>query len=156
MQATMRPLAPNVTPSLNAASWWHLAPADALLTAVLPQQQPFRWDPVQRVVLELRPHEEGDDYVLIQLMAKKGGRRGETDFVEIEASKNKRVRDALVQGERISAWGQTDYMEALAALAIELDVPLETCARRYGTVTLPENINGWRFHPALGFTKAKT
>ena len=155
MQATMLPLAPNVIPSLNAASWWHLAPADALLTAVLPQQQPFRFDPIQRVDLELRPNAEGDDYVLIQLMAKKGGRRGETVFFEIEASQNKRVPDAKVQGERISAWGQTDYMEALAALATELDVPLVACALRFGTVSLPKNDNGWRFHPSLGFTKAK-
>ena len=156
MQATMGPLAPNVIPSLNAASWWHLAPADALLTAVLPQQQPFRFDPVQRVDLELRPNAEGEDYALIQLMAKKGGRRGETVFVEIEASQNQRVPDAKVQGDHISAWGQTDYMEALAALAIELDVPLDACARRFGTLSLPKNDNGWRFHPALGFTKAKS
>ena len=156
MQATMRPLVPNAIPSLNAASWWHLASADALLTAVLPQQQPFRFDPIQRVDLELRPNPEGDDYVLIQLMAKKGGRRGETVFVEIEASQNKRVPDALLQGERISAWGQTDYMDALAALTTELDMPLDACARRFGTVSLPKNANGRRFHPARGFTKAKT
>ncbi len=156
MQATMRPLLPNALPSLNAASWWHLAPADGLLTAVLPQQQPFRFDPIQRVDLELRPHEDGDDYVLIQLMAKKGGRRGETVFVEIEASQNKRVPDAKVQGERISAWGQTDYMDALTTLAAELELPLDACARRFGTVSLPKNANGWRFHSALGFTKAKT
>jgi CRISPR-associated endonuclease/helicase Cas3 len=151
----MLPLAPAVTPSLNAASWWHLAPADALFTAVLPQQQPFRFDPVQRVDLELRPNTEEDDYTLIQLMAKKGTRRGETVFVEIEASQNKRVPDAMVQGERISAWGQTDYMESLTTLAAELDIPLDACARRFGTVSLPKNVNGWRFHPALGFTKAK-
>ncbi|MBP6618033.1 MAG: type I-F CRISPR-associated helicase Cas3, partial [Burkholderiaceae bacterium] len=38
---------------LNAASWWHLPVADALLTAVLPQQQPFRHDttPTEDVVL---------------------------------------------------------------------------------------------------------
>jgi CRISPR-associated endonuclease/helicase Cas3 len=154
-QATMLPLAPDITPSLNAASWWHLAPTDALLTAVLPQQQPFRFDPVQRVDLELRPNMDEDDYTLIQLMTKKGTRKGETVFVEIEASQNKRVPDVMVQGERISAWGQTDYMESLITLAAELDIPLDACARRFGTVSLPKNANGWRFHPALGFTKAK-
>jgi CRISPR-associated endonuclease/helicase Cas3 len=154
-QATMLPLAPDITPSLNAASWWHLAPTDALLTAVLPQQQPFRFDPVQRVDLELRPNMDEDDYTLIQLMTNKGTRKGETVFVEIEASQNKRVPDVMVQGERISAWGQTDYMESLITLAAELDIPLDACARRFGTVSLPKNANGWRFHPALGFTKAK-
>lgn len=155
MHATMLPLASDATPSLNAASWWHLAPADALFTAVLPQQQPFRFDPVQRVELELRPNKEEDDYTLIQLMAKKGARTGETVFIKIEASQNKRVPDLMVQGERISPWGQTDYMESLTKLAADLEIPLVACARRFGTVSLPKNVNGWRFHPALGFTKAK-
>jgi CRISPR-associated endonuclease/helicase Cas3 len=155
MQATMQPLPMGASPSLNAASWWHLAPADALLTAVLPQQQPFRYDPLQRVDLELRPNAEGEDFVLVQLMEKKGGRRGETLFIAVEASQNQRIPAAQVQGEHISAWGHTDYMEALIALAAELDLPLEVCARRFGTVRLAANANGWRFHPALGFTKAK-
>ena len=152
MQATML----SSSTSLNAASWWHMAPADALLTGVLPQQQPFRFDPMQRVDLELRPNEDGDDYQLMQLLEPKGGRRGETVFVAVETSLHKRVPDDQVQGERISTWGQTDYMQALMDLATELDMSLEKCAQRFGTVTLPKNDNGWRFHPALGFTKAKT
>ena len=47
-------------------------------------------------------------------------------------------------------------MKALTALAAELDLPLNYCAERFGTVRLPANANGWRFHPALGFTKAKS
>lgn len=154
-KATMLPLLPDAMPSLNAASWWHLAPSDALLTAVLPQQQSFRFDPVQRVELELRPNAQENDYTLIQLLEKKGDLRGAAVFVEIEASQNKRVPDSLVQGPRIGAWGQTDYMEALTTLAADLDLPLDTCARRFGIVSLPKNANGWRFHPTLGFTKAK-
>lgn len=142
--------------ALNAASWWHMPPQDALLTAVLPQQQPFRDDSIKRVHLELRPNEDGDDYALVQLLEPQGGRRGETVFVEVEAWLNRRVPDAQVQGERITAWGQTDYLQALTDLAAQLDMSLEKCAKRFGTVTLPHNDNGWRFHPALGFTKAKT
>lgn len=152
MQATM--LASSA--SLNAASWWHMAPEDALLTGVLPQQQPFRFDHKQRVNLELRPNEDGDDYQLMQLLEPKGDRRGETVFVAVETSLHKRVPDDQVQGERITAWGQTNYMQALTDLAAELDMSLEKCAQRFGTVTLQMNDNGWRFHPALGFTKAKT
>ncbi len=151
MQATM--LASSA--SLNAASWWQMSAADALLTGVLPQQQPFRFDPMQRVNLELRPDDDGDDYQLMQLLEPESGRRGETVFVAVETSLNKRVTDDRVQGERITAWGQTDYMQALTDLAAELDMSLEKCAQRFGTVTLPKNDNGWRFHPALGFTKAK-
>ena len=86
--------------------------------------------------------------------ASQGGRRGETVFVEVEL--HRRVPDAQVQGERITAWGQTDYMQALTNLAAELDIPLEKCAQRFGTVTLAKNDNSCRFHPALGFTRAKT
>jgi len=53
----------------------------------------------------------------------------------------------------MTPWGVTDYMEELVALAEERDMSLEACAERYGTVTLPENQQGWRFHTALGFTR---
>lgn len=151
MQATM--LASPA--SLNAASCWYMSPADALLTGVLPQQQPFRFDPIQRVDLVLRPDEDGDDYQLMQLLEPTGGRRRETVYVGVDTSLNKRISDDLVKGDRISAWGQTDYMQTLNDLASELEMSLEKCAQRFGTVTLPKNDNGWRFHPALGFTKAR-
>lgn len=150
MAATMLPSA---DAALNAASWWHHTAADALLTAVLPQQQPFRLDLLERMDLVLLPNEDEDDYVLTQLL-KKPGRRGETYFIPVERSRNCRIDDTKVQGERISPWGQTDYMHALAELAVELDLPLEKCAHRFGTVTLPTNERGWRFNPVLGFTKA--
>jgi CRISPR-associated endonuclease/helicase Cas3 len=144
------------TPSeLNATSWWHLPPADALLTAVLPQQQPFRLDTVKRVDLELRPNADENGYELVRLMDKPNGRRGETLGVKVEDSQNHRIPDTDVQGHNIKLWGQTDYWESLTELATELDMTLADCARRFGTVTLAENDNGWRFHPALGFTKAK-
>ncbi len=154
MQATILPLPPS-SPLLNAASWWRLAPADALLTAVLPQQQPFRFDPIECVDLELRPNEDGDDYTLMLLMKKKRGRRGETTFVEIDKAQNKRIPDAQVNGAQITVWGATDYMQALTDLATAMDMPLDRCAQRFGTLSLPVNSNGWRFHPALGFTKEK-
>ena len=143
------------TQVLNATSWWQLPPADALLTAVLPQQQRFRLDVIKRVDLLLRPTDDGDDYELVQLMDKPKGRRGETQFVVVDTSQNHRIPDADVQGGGIEPWGQTDYLQAMIELANELDMPLADCARRFGTVTLPENDNGWRFHPALGFTKWK-
>lgn len=59
---------------LNAASWWQLPPADSLLTAVLPQEQRFRFDPVKRVDLLLRPTEDSDAYELVHLMDKPNGR----------------------------------------------------------------------------------
>ena len=140
-------------PKLNAATWWQLPPVDALLTAVLPQQQRFRLDTQERVDLCLRLNGEGDDYELVQLM--KPDKWGETKFAVVDKSRNHRLVDEDVRGERISVWGQTDYMEALQTLASDMDLSLADCARRFGTVTLPENDNGWRFHPALGFAKFK-
>ncbi|MDB5742081.1 MAG: helicase-like protein [Polaromonas sp.] len=140
-------------PVLNAASWWSLPPADALLTAVLPQQQRFRDDPVPRVDLVLRPNEDEDNYELEQLIDKPDGRRGEKTFFPVDKSQNHRIPDADVEGQGIKPWGQTDYWDALTALAAELDMPLADCARRFGTVTLPKHPSGWRFHPVLGFTK---
>ena len=130
-----------------------MPPADALLTAVLPQQQRFRLDVTKRVDLLLRPTDDGDDYELVQLMDKPKGRRGEKQFVPVDTSQNHRIPDTDVQGGGIAPWGQTDYLQALIELADELGMPLADCACRFGTVTLPENDNGWRFHPALGFTK---
>ena len=141
-------------PGLNAASWWHLPPADALLTAVLPQQQPFRDDSPKRNDYVLSPNEEGDDYKLELLIDTLQGRQKQAlDVSYFQQS----IPNEQVQGVRISPWGQTDYMRALTELAMEMDKSLHECARRFGTVTLPEISDGslWRFHPALGFTKVK-
>lgn len=140
---------------LNATWWWHMAPADALLTALLPQQQRFRRDDTKRVDLLLRLTTDEDDYELVQLMDKPNGRRGEKEFAAVEKSQNHRIPETAVQGLGIEPWGQTDYLQALVELADELDKPLEYCAERFGIVTLPQNDNGWCFHPALGFTKAR-
>jgi CRISPR-associated endonuclease/helicase Cas3 len=140
---------------LSAACWWQMPPADALLTGVLPQQQRFRRDDVKRVDLLLRPTADEDDYKLILLMDKLKGRRGEKELIEVEKSQNHRIPDTAVRGAGVEPWGQTDYFQALIELADEMDMRLVDCADSYGTVTLPQSDNGWRFHPALGFTKAR-
>lgn len=146
LQAQMQPSRAR----LNAAAWWHLPPADALLTAVLPQQQPFRHDPIPRVDLELRPDDDGSGWTLLEFMPPDAS--GVARFAAVN-SKHHPIAPAQVQGTRISPWGQTDYLQALTRLAAELDMPLADCARRFGTVTLPQHDNGWRFHAALGFTR---
>ena len=77
------------------------------------------------------------------------------EFVVVDSSLNHRIADEAVEGTRISAWGKTDYLEALTELADELGMSLAHCANRFGTVTLPKCMNGWNFHPALGYTKFK-
>ena len=137
-------------PRVNAALWWNLPPADALLTAVLPKQQPFRQDNTRRVDLLLRVRDDDDDnYELTRLLAKKGGRGKLYETVE---SLLCRLDKDSVHGPGIRPWG-VDYMDVLRELATARGMSVSECARRFGTVTLPDSDTGWRFHSALGFAK---
>ena len=118
---------------------------------MLPQQQPFRDDPIPRVELVLKPNEDEDDYELFRIDP--GERRFDTIYVKIEKSLNHRISSALLDGPRIRPWAEADYLSALATLAEEQDLSLERCAEKYGKVTLPFSEQGWWFHPALGFTR---
>lgn len=143
------------TPALNATTWWNQAPRDALLTAVLPQQQVFRREPKPRdVTLALLPDEDGKQPILHQVMD--GPRRGECLYVEVDRSQCVHLTDDVVQGDRIEPWGVTDYMATLSALALELDLTLLDCARRFGTTAVRLDDDGWRYHPSLGFARKRS
>lgn len=135
--------------SINATTHWRRPGVS--LTAVLPQQQPFRDDPIPKLDVVLLPDDGGEDYALHRVAPVK--ERCRELYVRIEDGLNHRIADERVTGTRITPWGVTDYMTELVALAEERDMTLEACAKRYGTVTLPEHPQGWRFHPALGFTR---
>ena len=145
--------APAPTP-LNATSWWNLPPADALLTAVLPQQQRFRRDDIPHVDLLLRPNEDAQDGYEMVLLMKSPRRHAPPVETVIDKEKNHRIPSDAVFGAGIAPWGATDYLQALIELSADMDLPLTECARRFGTVTVPESDNGWRFHPSLGFAQA--
>ncbi len=134
-----------------APDWW-LYP-QAHLTFVLQQHQPFREDNLERVDLALLPNEEGDDYRLTRIDV--GKRKHESIYVTVDGSQNHRIPNEALVGPGICAWGETDYLDALTLLAGELDLPLEDCAKRFGTLSLSANESGWRFHPALGFAGHK-
>jgi CRISPR-associated endonuclease/helicase Cas3 len=138
-------------PPLGAYTWYGLPRAS--LTAVLPQQQPFRNDTTKRVDLVLMPDDSGESYGL-QKIRKERGRRAPL-YVDVEASLHHRIPDQALASPTMSPWGEMDYLETLAALADDLGQELESCARRFGTVTLPESDQGWRFHPALGFVRQR-
>jgi CRISPR-associated endonuclease/helicase Cas3 len=143
---------------LNAASWWSLPPEVALLTGVIPRQQPFRQDNHDDIELVLLPDEDNeDDFQVMERRDKPHGRRGETVLVPVNHLLD-RIPNSQVQGECISPWAETDYIQALSQLADDMGaMDLEKCAARFGTVTLPVYAQGetrrWRFHPALGFSK---
>ena len=58
----------------------------------------------------------------------------------------------LVPGPGITPWGSFDLLTLLREQAEFLDLSLDTCARRFTTVDVPESPQGWRYHPWLGFT----
>ncbi len=136
-------------PTLNASTWWQQAPRDALLTAVLPQQQPFREEPFPRdVTLILLPDEDEESALLHRVVDEKIRR---TKLYEPNEMRCEHLPNAAVQGNRIEPWGVTDYMAALSALAEELNLTPVICAERFGTATVRPSDTGWRYHPALGF-----
>lgn len=145
-RAAARPI-----PALNASTWWHQAPRDTLLTAVLQQQQPFREEPTPRdVSLVLLPDEDGETALLHRIT--EGPRRYDSLYVEVDRSMCDHLPDSSTQGDRIVPWGVTDYMAALSDLASQLDLPLRACAERFGISTVrASEQRGWRYHPALGF-----
>lgn len=135
----------------NASTWWQQAPEDALLTAVLQQQDPFRKAPMPPdITLALLPDEDGDKEQLYRVMD--GTRRYESLYSLVDRSQCVHLPETLIQGTRISPWGVTNYMSALSDLAAQLDLPLAVCAKRFGIATVRDNPErGWRYHPVLGF-----
>ena len=133
----------------------------ALLTGVIPRQQPFRQDNHDDIELVLLPDEDNDGgFCVMERRDNPQSRRGEELLVSAD-QRVVRIPDTQVQGERISPWAETDYMQALSQLASEMDaMDLKTCAARFGTLTLPvhapDEARPWRFHPALGFSKVPT
>ncbi|WP_235027185.1 type I-F CRISPR-associated helicase Cas3f [Cognatazoarcus halotolerans] len=135
---------------LNATSHW-LRPG-AWLTAVLPQQQPFRADPEPTVDLALLPDEDESACLLHRVVDQQRGHPALN--VPVEESLQ-RLPDATVTGARIAPWIAVDLLDALATQANAQDIPLSASAQRYATVTVPDSEQGWRFHPVLGFGRRK-
>ena len=143
----------DATAALGAFTWWCLPGKDALLTAVLQQQQPFRHQTKpSRVELCLLPDEEDQDadFSLHSVV----GERGRPDlFIEIDKSKHARIADEDLAGPRIQPWAAPSYMAALADLAQTQGLSMRVCAQRFGKVQLPASNQGWFFHPVLGYAK---
>lgn len=137
--------------SVSAASWWQLPGKDALLTGLLPQRQPFRRETQPQVEVVLRPTEDEDGYELA-LVADSRQAQGGTPYVSAPKLLHPVLPDQL-RGAGIAPWGELDYLGAVAELAAQRDLSLQACAETFGTATLPQHDDGWRFHPALGFAK---
>jgi CRISPR-associated endonuclease/helicase Cas3 len=138
-------------PPLGAYSWYAMPRVH--LVGVMPQYQPFREQTRREAELVLLPDESGERERLY--LVQDGAKRGEQLYVPVEESRMSRIDLFTDLGERIQPWGVMDYMETLVMLADDLERPLEDVARKFGSVTVPESEQGWRYHAALGFTKRR-
>lgn len=137
-------------PRLGAYSWF--VQPQAQLTGVLTQAQPFREETQSYEEVYLKPSGEGDAYALYRIVA-------DRQAPQREALYDERVHhldldDSMGQG--IGCLVVHDYFETLEELANELSISSQYGAWRFGRISLPELKDGerWRFHPALGFSKA--
>lgn len=135
----------------NAASWWSEPAADALLVASLPQHWPFRHDPTPDVDLCLRPN---DDTGAIELTEVVDAQSGGALYLPTE-KRHELIPDEQVQGPGIAPWFAPSYEDAITELAEARGMSAQDCAERFATLSLPKSEQGWRSHPALGFSKRK-
>lgn len=163
LQQTMRgdviTLAPKARPTsggtrgvLTAQSCWQKS--TAMLGALLQRKQPFRDDPVPKVDLLLLPDEAEEGVLLVKQID--DGRRRPKREQEVNCLLHPITDHSLYgDGQRITSWGSNNYVDELQSLAVEFGITPAQCARRFGTVTLNENVQGWHFHPVLGFSRKK-
>ncbi|MGB3394548.1 MAG: type I-F CRISPR-associated helicase Cas3f [Stenotrophomonas sp.] len=124
----------------------------ASLTGLLPQQQPFRHDPLKSTTLAFLPDDD-EEALLLHRIENDPRQRGRSLYVPIEQSQ--RCDVALSMGPNIGAWGEFDLLALLSEQAEYLDLPLQVCAQRLTTVEVPASERGWRYHPSLGFTQLR-
>ena len=129
---------------LGAYSCWNVP--QAMQTGILQQKQRFRESSIREDDFAFLPDESGEDFNMVQFC--NDIRDGAQLF---RNAKLERLDDSVCTARGIVLWGEVDYMAALRSLAGELGMDLDECARRFGTFSLPENAQGWLFHPALGF-----
>lgn len=140
-------------PTLETPACWQYP--QAALTAVLPQQQPFRADSMQTTTLAWLPVDDDDEDTLVPHRVEEvhGGKRGEKLYVPAVEL----VHDAAVQhAAAVSRWGEFDLALLVRAQAEAQELPLERAAQKFTTVEVPsvkDNPNGWSWHPWLGLAR---
>lgn len=135
---------------LNAASTWQHP--QAALTGVLPQQQRFRDDSTRQHTLVWLPDEDGET-LLLHRIDDNPAQRGQNLYVPVGNSQLHPLDLESQLGPGIATWGRHDLMTLLAAHAEAMELSLGDCAKRLATVDVPQNTQGWRYHPWLGFGK---
>ncbi|MXR37227.1 type I-F CRISPR-associated helicase Cas3f [Craterilacuibacter sinensis] len=138
---------------LCAASCWAMPRAS--LHGTLQKKQPFRQSHGEEWEMVLLPDGEGG-------ISLKRREEGDKKWEVRESDNNHLIHPIsdgeLLTGQDIRPWGNEDYQVELTNLATALDMDDTTCARRYGGFSLrvdSNNLQGWHFHPALGFCQKR-
>lgn len=137
---------------LAAQSCWQKS--TAMLGALLQRKQPFRDDLRPKVDLLLLPAETEEGVLLVKQFDE-GHRRPKCEQQVNSLLHHISDHGLYADGQRVTPWGGNSYVDELQSLAAEFDIPPEQCARRFGNVTLNESVQGWHFHPVLGFCRKK-
>lgn len=136
-------------PSLAAPACWQYP--QAALIGVLPQQQPFRDDTSRDITLAWLPDEDEDSGLKShRVVDVRGGKRGEQLYV-----RESLYAEPLAPAAGVSRWGAFDLLALVSDLAQTQDLPLDRAARKFTAVEVPDNGQGWRWHPWLGVTKQR-
>lgn len=125
----------------------------AMLTAVLPQQQPFRDSSTVKTHTLVFLPDEDDERLLLHRVDDSPSVRGERLYSLIDASKCHKLDLQPAQG--MNGWADCDLMVLLQAQAESLGIPLRLCAEKMATVEVIQNEQGWYWHPWLGFSKKR-
>jgi CRISPR-associated endonuclease/helicase Cas3 len=124
---------------------------NAHLTGILQDNQRFRNGSPQ-LLYALIPDEDENPILWLRDPASKSFYNDPKSWVDKKGIAN---LTTLETGDRISPWGQEDYVTALTNLAEQLELSLEDCARRFGVISLPDEVQGWSYHPVMGYSRRK-
>lgn len=135
----------------------HAPPAwqypQAMLTAILPQQQPFRDSAGKRTVtLVFRPDEDEENLLLHQVESISTSRKQQL-YIQVESSKHHDLH--FMPSAGISAWADFNLITLLQEQSSALNLPLVACAEKMATVDVLPSEQGWYWHPWLGFMNKK-
>lgn len=142
------PVAPALERDQAAPGWEYPQTA---LTGVLPQQQPFREDSRPDATLVFLPDDDGEALIPHRIEDDPTRCGGEIYVVAQELLH----RIPLEPASGVVPWGAFDLMALLTEHAEAMELPLADVARKLSTVEVPRSDQGWRWHPWLGFGKAK-
>jgi len=162
MASTMYPRAPQkristrrivmsgLEPDEAAPAWQY---PQAMLSGVLPQQQPFRDSVGTRTATLVFLPDEDEENLLLYQVEDDPTLRGQKLYTLINDSK--RHDESIEPAIGISPWLNLDLIALLREQAEALDLSLDVCAKKMAVVQVLGSEQGWYWHPWLGFLTMK-